>query len=177
MSPHVALLRGINVGGRNRLPMKALVAVFEGLGYCDARTLIQSGNVVFRAPDGESGAVAGRITREILARHGFEPVVVVLSASAFEDAVARNPFPTPAGKALHAYFLAGRPASPDLTRLAGLAADTERFELVGRVFYLLAPEGIGRSRLAPAVEAALGVAATARNWNTIMALAAMLRDT
>ncbi|MCB1889470.1 MAG: DUF1697 domain-containing protein [Rhodocyclaceae bacterium] len=176
MSRHVALLRGINVGGRNRLSMAALVDVFESLGYPVVDTLIQSGNVVFRAPPGEGDAAAGRVSREILGRHGFEPAVLVLAAPAFAAVVADNPFPADAGKALHVFFVSEPPSAADLPRLNRLASPTEQFVLGPKAFYLLAPDGIGRSRLAPAVESALGVPVTARNGNTVMALAGLLAD-
>jgi len=174
MSAHVALLRGINVGGRNRLSMDALAGYFEAQGAQAVRTLIQSGNVVFQCDAPEVGAMVERVALAIGAANGFTPSVLVLSAGAFRAVMAANPFPTERGKALHVFFLAALPSAPDMARLDRLAAPSERFVLDGCTFFLLAPDGVGRSRLAPAVEACLGVAATARNWNTVSALGEML---
>ena len=87
--------------------------------------------------------------------------------------MAANPFPSELGKGLHLIFLAGRPPAPDLARLHALKAVSEAFLLRDRVFYLYAPDGIGRSQLAAKVEQCLGVVVTARNWNTVQKLLEM----
>jgi len=163
-------LRGINVGGANRLPMAELRDELEGLGMASVRTYIQSGNVVFDAPDADTAeALAGRIGVTIEARHGFRPRVLVLSAMRFREAMEANPFTE--GEAepqtLHLFFLAGPPDEIDLPAFRAAASPTERFLLGDRVFYLHAPDGIGRSKLAARAEALLGVPATARNWRTV----------
>jgi uncharacterized protein (DUF1697 family) len=197
-SPHmtdtiIALLRGINVGGRNVLPMAELRAQLEGLGLHEVRSYIQSGNVVFRADDDvdrEAGEGAGspeernarlallseRITAAVEDSHGFAPRVLLLWATDFLRAAAANPFPEGESepKTLHLYFLADEARAPDLASLESLRADSERFALVDDVFYLHAPEGIGRSKLAARVERALGVPATARNWRTVGKLVEMV---
>jgi len=95
--------------------------------------------------------------------------VLVLESEEFEKAVRSNPFPEAESepKSLHAYFLATPPERPDLEALEGIKGDRERFVLGDRVFYLHAPDGIGRSRLAARAEKLLGVPATARNWRTV----------
>jgi uncharacterized protein (DUF1697 family) len=174
MGSYVALLRGINVGGRNSLPMKDLVDVFGSLGYSDVRTYIQSGNVVFKCPKRIGPRAAETIGRRIQEARGFAPHVMILDETGFRRALDGNPFPVSDGKALHVFFLDAKPRRPDLERLAGLKAATEEFSLDDRVFYLHAPEGIARSKLAAGAEAALGVPVTARNWNTVSRLASML---
>lgn len=170
MSILIALFRGINVGGRNNLPMKSLAALLEGLGAVDVRTYIQSGNAVFRWPKRSATGLAKAVGQHVLAQHGFEPTVRLLSVEELR-AVAANPgFPTEDGKALHVWFLEGPPPAPNLARLEALRAPSERFRLSGPAFFLHAPEGVGRSKLAAAVEQALGVPATARNWNTVTKL-------
>lgn len=177
--PHtsIALLRGINVGGKNRLPMKELVRELEALGLEDVRTYVQSGNVVFETARKPPRKLAGEIAEAIERSHGFAPDVLVLTADDLEAAVEGNPFPkaTKEPKSLHAFFLAATPRRPDLAKLEDAKSKSERFELAGRVFYLHAPDGIGRSRLAARVEACLGVPTTARNWRTVLALAEMAR--
>jgi len=172
MTPYVALLRGINVGGKNKLPMKDLVAILEDLGCESVTTYIQSGNVAFRCK--KKPKLAEAIGAAIRKRHGFAPEVMLLDGAQLRKAVRDNPFPTKDGKALHFYFLDSRPKKPDLDRLTAVKARSERFELKNAVFYLHAPDGIGRSKLATMVERSLGVAATARNWNTVAKLLEMI---
>ena len=169
MNTYVALFRGINVGGKNILPMKELTAVLEGLGSSNVQTYIQSGNVVFQTTKRGTQKLGRDIGAAIGASHQFVPRVLVLSIQDFRNAIASNPFPVGETdpKSLHLSFLESPPPSPDLAKLAALQSVNERFKLVGRVFYLHAPDGIGRSRLAANVEKALGVAGTARNWRTV----------
>lgn len=169
----IALFRGINVGGKNRLPMKSLVALLEGLGASDVRTYIQSGNAVFRWPRRSTRGLADAIGRRVLEEHGFEPKVWLLEREQLQAIAAKPGFPTEDGKALHVWFLDGAPPQPDLAKLDALRAPSERFRLDGEAFLLHAPEGVGRSKLAAAVEKALGVPATARNWNTVALLLEM----
>ena len=173
MKTYVALLRGINVGGAGRLPMKELVEIFVALGHGNVRTYIQSGNVVFQSRTGDVAGIAARISREILDRKGFEPKVLIMTAEELGAAIAANPFPTNVGKALHLYFLTSEPSRPDLARLRSWQTGAEEFRLAADVFYLHAPDGVGNSKLAANVERALGVPATARNWNTVIRLAAL----
>lgn len=177
MSTWVALLRGINVGGNNPLPMADLTAVLQGLGLSDVRTYIQSGNAVFRGPKAAGPALAERISEAIAARQGFRPDILVLSGEELEQAAAANPFPEAEAepKALHLFFLAQAPLTPDLAALNGCKADSERFALRESVFYLHAPDGIGRSKLAARVERCLGVATTARNWRSVAKILDMAR--
>ena len=93
MSHWVALFRGINVGGHNRLPMKSLVAILEGHGCIDVKTYIQSGNAVFSSSQSNPDTLPDEIRHSIKSEHGFEPVVLLLSASALAIARDANPFP------------------------------------------------------------------------------------
>lgn len=171
----IALLRGINVGGNNKLPMKALAALLADMGLREVQTYIQSGNVVFRCDTNNRGALAAQISAAIEAQHGFAPQVLLLDAVELREAMAGNPYPeaeaTPA--LLSVYFLGETPRHADLEGLASLKSASERFTLAGKVFYLHAPEGVGRSKLAARAEKLLGVPATARNWSTVCKLAGM----
>lgn len=169
MKTYVVLLRGINVGGRNALPMKELAGVLEALGCRGVRTVLQSGNVVLEAAGGTASGLAGGLAREIEARRGFAPYAIVLPLPDFTKAVKANPFPEAAAdpRTLHLGFLDTAPRRPDLDRLESLRSGRERFRLAGRVFYLHAPDGVGRSRLAAGAERALGVPMTDRNWATV----------
>jgi uncharacterized protein (DUF1697 family) len=175
MSTWIALFRGINVGGRNILPMKELVRDLEALELEDVRTYIQSGNAVFRSSGEAAADLGARIAAKVEERHGFRPHVLVLSAGQLRDAIESNPFPEAEGepKTLHLSFLASPAEAPDVASLNELRSPSERFHLTDTVFYLHAPDGIGRSKLAAKVEKLLGVAATARNWRTVRKLRQM----
>jgi uncharacterized protein (DUF1697 family) len=169
MRTYIALFRGINVGGKNKLPMKDLVAALEDLECQDVATYIQSGNAVLRSEEQDASLLSGRIMATIGERHGFEPRVLMLASEEMERAMRSNPFPEAESepKTLHLYFLASPPERPDLTALEAIQGDRERFVLGDVVFYLHAPDGLGRSKLAASVEKLLGVPATARNWRTV----------
>ena len=176
MTTWVLLLRGINVGTGNRISMRDLAAVLDGLGLRDVQTYIQSGNATVRADDGvDPDALAASITGAIAAAHGFAPRALLLGAGALRAAISRNPFPEAVAEpaTLHAFFLAALPGAPDLAGLEVLRGPRERFVLDGAVLYLHTPDGLGRSKLALRVDRHLGVATTARNWNTVVRLAAM----
>lgn len=169
MTTYIALFRGINVGGKNVLPMKELVSILEDIGLWNVRTYIQSGNAVFKSRETDAGLLSNRISAEIETSHGFEPKVLLLELEEIEKVVAANPFPDAEfePKTLHLHFLASEPRTPDLDALEDIKADSERFVLKAGVFYLHAPDGIGRSKLAANAERLLGVPITARNWRTV----------
>lgn len=179
MTTYVVLLRGINVAGKNLLPMKDLVVLLEGLGCRDVKTYIQSGNVVFRHASASTARLSGKIRDSIAERRGFEPAVLVLEPTAIDAAIRGNPFPEaetdPAS--LHVGFLATEPKKPDLKGLEELRKPSERFVLKKRIFYLHAPEGVGRSRLAAGAEKRLRVAMTDRNWRTVLRLRDLSKET
>jgi uncharacterized protein (DUF1697 family) len=168
MQTYICLLRGINVGGKNRLPMKELRALLKDMDLQKVRTYIQSGNVVFQAEEGDASKISADIGAAIKDTFGFEPQALVLTGEEFEEALDANPFPEAESepKSLHLYFLASSPADPDLAALEDVKKVNERFLLLDRVFYLHAPEGIGRSKLAAKVEKTLGEPVTARNWRS-----------
>ena len=174
MNTYIALFRGINVGGNNILPMKALVTILESLGCQNVKTYIQSGNVAFRHPEGQKNVLKENIGNAIDTRHGFKPHILLLDQTEFKNAVTQNPYPVDDGKALHVFFLATKAENPDLNALEALKTPTESFTLTQSCFYLHAPDGIGRSKLATKVEKTLGVPATARNWNTVDKLNTMI---
>lgn len=169
MNQYIALIRGINVGGNNCLPMKALVALLEGMGGKEVKTYIQSGNAVFRNAGLDASQLSRQLAAEIKGRHGFEPHVLILGLAAMDQAMAGNPFPEAEADpgSLHLGFLASTPRNPDLGKLDSLRKASERCHLGDKVFYLHAPEGVGRSKLAASAEKLLGVPMTDRNWKTV----------
>jgi len=174
VNSYIALFRGINVGGKNSLPMKELVAILEGMDYENIQTYIQSGNVLFQSKKKVEEISAGEISRGVLEKKGFEPKVLILSVEQLQEAIKNNPFATSNGKVLHFFFLESQPLQPNMEQLMSKKVESEEFELNQKVFYLYAPDGLGRSKLARAVEKAMRVPVTARNWNTVSKLASMI---
>lgn len=169
MNTYIALFRGINVGGHNRLSMKNLRSLMEGLGYRNVDSYIQTGNVVFQTVEENIRKLSGDISTEVKKNYGFEPYVMVLTLEELKQAVESNPFPEAESdpKSLHLNFLISEPRDPDLDSLENYKKDSERFELIDKVFYLHAPDGIGRSKLAGKTEKLIGVSMTGRNWRTV----------
>lgn len=175
MNGWLALLRGVNVLGKNKVPMKALACALETAGFRSVRTYIQSGNVLFSS-GGDARGIATRIERLVGHNFGCKPTVLVLSRAELAAAIRANPFPDAHQnhKLLHLYFLAARPKSPDMESLARLDAGREAFALKGGVFYLWTPDGFADSVLRSRIERCLGVPATARNWRTVNELLKLL---
>lgn len=178
MRTYVALFRGINVGGNNILAMNDLVAILEKIGARNVETYIQSGNAVLKIERTDASLLSNEIKAAIKKGHGFEPQVVLLGSEEIEKAVRSNPFPEAESdpKTLHVHFLASTPKQPDLDALEGIKSASERFVLEGGVFYLHAPDGIGRSKLAANAEKLLGVPMTGRNWRTVCKVMAMAKQ-
>lgn len=177
MNTYIALLRGINVGGNNKLPMKELVTVLEGLGLRNIKTYIQSGNVVFQSERMDTNQVSAEITAAIKQSHGFAPYVLLLDAKQLQAAITANPFPEGEAnhKSLHLFFMDGVPTI-NWQELEGLRTSNERYQLVGTIFYLHAPDGIGRSKLAEKSGKGWGVNITARNWRTVISIMEMVTE-
>ncbi|NOX69354.1 MAG: DUF1697 domain-containing protein [Gammaproteobacteria bacterium] len=178
MTTWIALFRGINVGGNNILPMKELTSLLLDMDFENVRTYIQSGNVVFRSGDSDRPDIASRISNAVEERYGFRIRILIVSETDFQRAIEENPFPIAIDhpKTLHLFFLAATPETPDLAALNNLKLAEESFVLNERMFYLHAPQGIGRSKLAQRAEKLLGVPATARNWRTVGKIAEMARN-
>lgn len=179
MHTYIALLRGINVGGHHKLPMRDLRQLLTSLGLHNVNTYIQSGNVVFQSERERTGtlALAEEISAAIGRSHGFTPQVFILDVATLQEAMAANPFPEGEAepKTLHLFFLDGVPLNPDLDALEAVRKESERFALVEQLFYLHAPEGIGRSKLVDRVGRGWGVTVTARNWRTVSKVLALAK--
>jgi uncharacterized protein (DUF1697 family) len=166
MLTNIALFRGINVGGKNKLPMKQLISLMNECGFEDCQYYIQTGNVIFNSKSSPTEAVAERVYEEC----GFRPEVMFLTIKDLEVSHANNPYPSADGKQCHFYFCKEPPSSADLKKIDQLKSENEQYQLIDQVFYLYAPDGVGRSKLAAKVEKCLGVATTARNLNTVQKL-------
>lgn len=175
MASWIALLRGINVGGKNIVPMKSLAGIFESAGSSGVKTYIQSGNVVFDADIRSKRQFGEKLMDRLETQFGFRPIIVLLDATELGKVIAANPYPEAESepKSLHLSFLADPPDFSQLDGLEEFAATSESFSLVGNVLYLHAPDGIGRSKLAGKIDKALGKIATARNWRTVTKLSEM----
>ncbi|MFE2373192.1 DUF1697 domain-containing protein [Streptomyces sp. NPDC059398] len=175
---YAVLLRGINVGGNRKVPMADLRELLTGLGHGDVRTYLNSGNAVFSSEASGEDELAAGVERAIADRFGFT-VDCLVRDHAYLRAVADGcPFPAAGlqGKQLHATYFSG-PVGPErFTGIDRQAYLPEEFGLGDRVLYLYAPEGLGRSKLAEALNrpaANKGVTGTSRNWNTVLKLVEM----
>lgn len=173
MSAYVALMRGINVGGKNRIGMKDLANVFADAGCKDVQTFIQSGNVIVDAPARILRSLETRIPQEIESRFGFRSPVVLRSREALQEVIRRNPFVTakvPA-ESLHVMFLSGEPEASGIAKLDPDRSPPDSFVVSGLEIYLCMPNGMGRTKLTNAYfDAKLGVVSTVRNWQTVQKL-------
>lgn len=178
MNTYIILLRGINVGGRNKLLMKELIVILENLGCIAVKTYIQSGNVVLQNANNNASELSKEIAQAINQQYDFEPQVHIITAIDMQHAIDNNPYPEAIQdpKSLHFGFLDAMPPNPNLDKLATLKTPTERYELIDKIFYLHAPDGIGRSKLAAQSEKALGVSMTSRNWRTVDKLQGMIKE-
>lgn len=180
MTRHVALLRAINLGAKNRIAMADLRSWVADLGHTDVVTYIASGNVVFTAAAGAGSddEIARGLEATIAAESGLTIDVVIRTGTELVDAIEANPFPDAEGSHLLLGFLgADLPAERSagaLDALATAASGGEEFALLGRTLYLSLPNGAGRSKLAMAVGKGLaGTAVTTRNITTVGKLAAL----
>ena len=174
MTTYIALLRGINVSGHNAIRMPELQDSFSALGFDAVQTYLQSGNVIFRADKSDEVKLASVIAARV--KHDFGSVVpvLVISAKDLDQVINSNPLWPKAGgdeKLFHSTFLAEPVSAASFKALKLPAAESERAVLVGRAVLLHCPHGYGNTKLNNNYfERALGVAATTRNWRTVLAL-------
>jgi uncharacterized protein (DUF1697 family) len=172
MVTYAALLRGVNVGGHNKVPMRALERLCGALGYDDVTTYIQTGNVVFRSSARSAAAVERALATAIEDELGLTIAVLVRTTSELRTILRGNPFPKAEPNRLHVAFLDAKPTAARARALEAFDAGRDEVKVRGREAYLHTPQGYGNSKLSGAfVEKQLQVAATARNWNTVNKLA------
>jgi uncharacterized protein (DUF1697 family) len=172
MTSQIALLRGINVGSHNRIPMADLRELLAGLGYGDVRTLLQSGNVVLGSEDAPDH-LARKLERAIARKFGVNTQIIVRTREELAAVVALDPLRDVADrdKLYQVSFLSAELDPEVVQRIAAVDVAPERFVHVGREIYAWHPNGIQRSPLARLLsDKRLGVTATARNWNTVVKL-------
>ena len=192
MATHVALLRGINVGGRNKVPMAELREVVTSLGHTGVTTYIQSGNVLFSTASTSTAELATALESAITDRFGIRSPVVVVSRDELAQVLRDNPYPgEPNPKLVHVVFLGGVPPQDLLDRItaaesaAAAKGSHDTFTAIGRALFLHTPDGFGDSELAqslfriisaPGKQKQGGLAATARNWATATKLLALCEE-
>lgn len=187
----LALLRGINVGGRNKIPMADLRALCADIGWRDITTYIQSGNVVFRAEaepsaleaepsalENEKATLENALAAGIAERFGLTVPVVVRSGASWHGYIAANPFPAESAAAPNRVMLAVAQAPPHTAAVDGLQAKAAAGEVVrpgGDALWIYFPDGVATSKLSPALlDRLVGSPVTMRNWRTVLALADLL---
>lgn len=176
---YAALLRGINVGGKHRLPMKDLIAIFEALGCEDVRTYVQSGNVVFDAAAGRVRTIVGAVEEAVGAEHGFELRLVTRSAVELARTLDASPFALDSADEARVLvgFLGERPDPERVRALEPDRSPPDRFEVVGREVHLDCPNGLARSRCTNAwFDRVLGTTSTFRNLRTVRRVLALVED-
>ena len=182
MITYIALLRGINVGGKNTVRMKALRQMFEQLGFDCVQTYIQSGNVVFKSTE-DTKSVQQRIEQEFGPAFGFAVTVLVRTLEELEELIVNCPFlkeeleeaaAASAAESLYVAFLRQAPGHEDIERLSAYQNQNEKFQIHGRDVFLLFYQSLRNSKLANHLDK-LGIPMTVRNWNTVNKLAALAR--
>lgn len=183
MTSYLALLRGINVGGKNRIRMPELTRLLESVGLCRIETYIQSGNVIFDSDEGEE-ALRAKIEQAILARWGYSVAAVIRTAAEFERLAAGLPFSSDEilaaesanqeGESLYVALLARIPDPEKIARLRQHETAADQLRTAGRDLYLLFHHSIRNSKLAAHLDM-LGVPATLRNWRTVCQLYSLMK--
>lgn len=177
MNRWIVLLRGVNVSGKNKLPMAEFRAALTTAGFSNVKSYIQSGNVVLEADAALSqDDVSKSVQKTLLNGFHIETPLMLLREERLKKAALTNPLGQEFEKAnwMFLYFLSEKPTLPDLEKLTELTTDNERWQLINDVFYVFAGVGAGRSKLIARAEKLLGVAATARNWKTVQKLIEMI---
>jgi uncharacterized protein (DUF1697 family) len=171
MTVMISMLRGVNVGGHNKIKMDALRALYEFLKLRDAQTYVQSGNVIFSTDERDISRLAKRIEDGIERKFGFRPDVILRTAAEMRDVIARNPFAKRRGiepGKLLVSFLASDPGEEARKKLRQMKCDPEELRVEGREVYIYFPNGMGRSKLPWAgLDKMLKTPATGRNWNSV----------
>jgi uncharacterized protein (DUF1697 family) len=179
LTTFVSLLRGINVGGHQKIRMEELKGLYESLGLKDVATYIQSGNVVFTNDDADLAQLPRQIEDGFAKKFGFHSKVIVRTEAELREIIENNPFqnqPMKESKWVVVMFLATRPDSTALEDLRKAYVGPEEFCMIGKDLYIYYTNGIGRSKLsASMIEKKLKTTGTGRNWNTVLQLQKMIQ--
>jgi uncharacterized protein (DUF1697 family) len=176
---YVALLRAINLGSINKVPMKDLALMFADAGCASVKSYIQSGNVVFTAPKGVCDGLCEKMSTQIEKRFGHKPPMMLRTAGQMAKVVRYNPYAKPGAddKTLHVVFLADKPKKEDIARLDPNRSPGDEYTFRGQEIYLRLPNGMGNSKLTNAyLDSKLQTISTSRNWRTTQTLLEMMTD-
>jgi uncharacterized protein (DUF1697 family) len=180
MTVIIALLRGVNVGGHNKIKMEDLREICASLKLLDVRTYVQSGNIVFKTAETDLLKLSRRIEDAIEHDQGFRPSVICRTAAEMKAVAARNPFAKRADldpSRLAVCFLACEPSNLARARLLQIKAEPEELRIGRNELFIYFPNGMARPKLSmPAVERAVGTPMTSRNWNTVTKLLEMAEE-
>ena len=176
---YVVLLRGVNVGGHNKLRMAEFAELLEELGFTGVRTYIQSGNVVLGAGAKEARSLSSRISEALEERFGLQIPIVTRKASAFRAVLKNNPFLAEGAEigSLHAGLLASKPKAAAIAELDPELSPGDEFRVVGDTIYIHCPNGLARTKLTNVYfDRKLNTISTYRNWKTVMKIDSMIDE-
>jgi uncharacterized protein (DUF1697 family) len=179
MTTYVAFLRGVNLGGHKMVPMAKLRAMLETLGFADVKTLLQSGNAVFRGPATPAARIEQQLEAAMTTHLGLSCDYHVRTAAELRDLIEANPLKQEAAKDPSRFTVTFYRAALDKAAVKAAQAAIDGPEILradGRHLYMYWPDGQGRSKAGIAVAKALKAQGTARNWNTILKLAALTQQ-
>lgn len=178
MAAYVALLRAVNLAGKNQISMADLRGIAEKVGLAEPRTLLNSGNLLFETRARGSAALEKLLETALSRELELVTPVVVRSVTEWRAAIEANPFPMEARKdpgKLLLMPLKGKPVAANVAELVRAIVGPERVKAASSSLYLVYPDGVGKSKLTSAlIEKKIGVSGTARNWNTVQKLLAQL---
>ncbi len=181
METYISILRGINVGGHNKIPMTGLKDLYEELNLKNIITYIQSGNVIFKfAKVPSEQGLAKKIEKKILEKYGFDVPVIIRSLNEIENTLVTNPFLKQDGidiEKLHVTFLSDVPQKAQLEAIKKYYHSPEKFIILGKEVYVYCPNGYGNTKISNTFfENKLKVTATTRNWKTVNKLADLAKE-
>ena len=170
---YVALFRGVNVGGNNKLPMKALAKIFEEAGCESVESFIQSGNIVYGCQAKTAAKLPAQVCQQIEHQFGFKTSLIARDLPEMQKIAEANPYEDL--ERAHIAFLASQPTPEQMATLDPNRSVPDRFHMVGREIYLHLPNGVARSKLTNAYfDSKLKTVSTVRNWRTVLKLLAMM---
>ncbi|GFP76222.1 DUF1697 domain-containing protein [Clostridium fungisolvens] len=184
MNTYVALLRGINVGTKNRIKMADLKQLFESLGYVDVKTYIQSGNVIFKAEEEKEEVIINKIEDAFEEKFGFSSSIILRSGEELRDIISNCPFleteieeakATAEGECFYVSLMKYAPSEDKVKLIDKYKDEGNKYKIISRDVFLLFSKSIRNSKLANNL-GKLDVPSTVRNWNTINKLVSMLDD-
>jgi uncharacterized protein (DUF1697 family) len=168
MNIYISMLRGINVGGHNRISMDALKKLYASLGLKDVVTYMQSGNAIFRSSIGDEGVLAKQITDRIKSDLKLDVPVVIRKSEHLHKIIKGNPFADQDLSKVHVAFMSETVKNPPVHELEKTAGKDEKFQVSGSEVYMYLPHGVSKTKLSNShIEKKLKVSATMRNWNTV----------